>query len=256
MGASVDEIYYLEELAANGWPAEVVQLVDGWRFRYTPGVGSRRVNSVWPNNSGRFLSLEQKLELVEAFYARHGLPARFQMCPAAQPADLDNILAERDYTVDAPTYVETAEISDILDRPPAHQDTAVSLYTTLPADFSDFQQAQYRLTQEQVAARTAAFNRIGPEAVYGVVNMEGETAGIGMGILERGWLGIFGMMTHPDVRRRGIATAVLRALAIWGQSHGAVQAYLQVMDNNTSAIPLYTRAGFTTQYQYHYRQSN
>jgi hypothetical protein len=44
MGASVDEIYYLEELAANGWPAEVVQLVDGWRFRYTSEVGSRRVN--------------------------------------------------------------------------------------------------------------------------------------------------------------------------------------------------------------------
>lgn len=255
MSATVEEVYYLEELAANAWPATVVQLVDGWHFRYTPGVGSRRVNSVWPNNAGRFLTHEEKLGLVEAFYARRGLPARFQMCPAAQPADLDDILAKRGYTVNAPTYVQSARIRDILQRLPNHSETPVTLQNTLPDDFSDFQQAQYRLTQDQVAARTAAFNRIGPEAVYGVVKVAGETAGIGLGILERGWLGIFGMMTHPDVRRRGIATAILRALATWGQSREAARAYLQVMDNNTSAIPLYARAGFTIQYQYHYRQS-
>lgn len=256
MGAPVEEVYYLEELAANAWPATVVQLVDGWRFRYSPGITSRRVNSVWPNNSSRYLSLERKLELVEAFYVRRGLPARFQMCPAAQPANLDNILAGRGYTVDAPTYVQSAGISDILERLPVDSGTAVTLSTTLPPDFSDFQQVQYKLTYEQTVARKAAFSRIGPEAVYGVVKIAGETAGIGMGILERGWLGVFGMMTHPDFRRGGIATAVLRSLATWGQTQGATQAYLQVMDNNTNAIPLYARAGFTTQYRYHYRQLN
>jgi hypothetical protein len=69
MSAYIDDVYYLEELAANAWPAEAVQLVDGWRFRYTPGVTSRRVNSVWPNNPGRYLTTSQKLDLVEAFYS-------------------------------------------------------------------------------------------------------------------------------------------------------------------------------------------
>jgi N-acetylglutamate synthase len=248
------DIYYLEELAANAWPAEVVQLVDGWRFRYTPGVSSRRVNSVWPNNSGRFLAVEQKLELVEAFYARRKLPARFQICPAAQPVDLDDILARRGYVTDASTFVQAARISDILGLSP-NSETAVTLHTTLPDDFSKFQQRHYNLSPTQVAARKAAFHRIGPQPVFALANADGRTTGIGLGILERGWLGIFGMLTHPDMRRQGTATAVLHNLAQWGRTNGAEQAYLQVMGSNPQALSLYARAGFTTQYQYHYRQS-
>lgn len=255
MVASPDEVYYLEELAANAWPAEVVQLVDGWRFRYTPGVSSRRVNSVWPNNLGRYLSLDQKLEEVEAFYARRMLPARFQICAAAQPEELDAILAQHGYGVDAPTFVQAARISDILERLSPNPETIVELHPTVPTDFSDFQQSLYKLTSEQTIARTAAFQRIGPQPIFAVAKIEGRTAGIGLGILERGWLGIFSMLTHPDLRRRGIATAVLFSLANWGKTQGAARAYLQVMDNNERAIPLYSRAGFITQYQYHYRQS-
>jgi GNAT superfamily N-acetyltransferase len=263
MNASTTDVYYLEELAANAWTAEVVQLVDGWRLRYTPGVSSRRVNSVWPNNVGRYLTVEQKLELVEAFYARRGLPARFQICSAAQPAELDNILAQRGYLIDAPTFVQSAQISTVLAQLSANSEmapnsipnAAVSLHNDIPEAWFDFQREQHKLTEPQAAARTAALQRIGPQPVYALVTVDGETAGIGMGILERGWLGIFGMLTHPAMRRRGVATAVLQALAGWGQSQGAEQAYLQVMENNKQALSLYGRAGFTTQYQYHYRQS-
>lgn len=255
MSTSIKQVYYLEELAANAWPAEVVQLVDGWRFRHTPDVTSRRVNSVWPNNAGRYLTLAQKLDLVEAFYDSRGLLARFQICPAAQPSDLDDILAVRGYSVDAPTFVQSTDIKSLLHRLTASPETAVSLNTHLPDAWIDFQQAQYNLTPAQVAARRKAFNRIGPRAIFALVEMPGKTAGIGLGILERGWLGIFGMMTHPDHRRQGIATAVLQALARWGQIQGADQAYLQVMENNEIAHPLYYQAGFSTQYQYHYRQS-
>ncbi len=255
MSASVEDVYYLEELAANGWPAEVIQLVDGWRFRYTPGVTSRRVNSVWPNNRGRFLTVPQKLAMVEDFYARRNLPARFQICPAAQPAELDEILAQRGYVVDAPTFVQSAAIETVLARLPANSETAVQLETDLPDEWFNFQVRQYKLSREQAAARKAALSRIGPELVFALVQVEGETVGIGLGILERGWLGIFGMMTDPALRRQGVATAVLHALAKWGQSQGASQAYLQVMENNEQARPLYSQAGFTTQYQYYYRQS-
>lgn len=253
METTTADVYYLEELAANAWTAEVVQLVDGWRFRYTPGVSSRRVNSVWPNNPGRYLTVSHKLDLVEAFYARRGLPARFQICPAALPADLDEILARRGYLVDAPTFVQTAKISMVLEQLPANLETAVSLHTSIPGDWLHFQMVQYNLTGQQAAARKAALNRIGPRRVFAMVEVGGQTAGIGLGILERGWLGIFGMMTHPEMRRQGIAKAILQALARWGQSQGATQAYLQVMENNIQAFPLYTGAGFVTQYQYYYR---
>ncbi|MFZ0543922.1 MAG: GNAT family N-acetyltransferase [Candidatus Promineifilaceae bacterium] len=253
MDGSTADVYYLEELAANAWTAEVVQLVDGWRFRYTPGVSSRRVNSVWPNNIGRYLTVEEKLALVEAFYARRRLPARFQISPAAQPTNLDDILAERGYGIDAPTFVQTVPIRSILQQLPANQET-VTFQTTLPGDWFDFQVAQYQLNEAQIAARKAAFWRIGPQSVFALVKIDGETAGIGLGILERGWLGVFNMLTHPDMRRLGIATAVLHALAGWGQAHGANWAYLQVMEDNPQARSLYGRAGFVAKYQYYYRQ--
>ncbi|NIW50315.1 MAG: GNAT family N-acetyltransferase [Gammaproteobacteria bacterium] len=200
--------------------------------------------------------MERKIELAESFYARRSVPTRFQICPAAQPLELDVVLAERGYLVDAPTYVQTASIKEVLAHLKANEeDTVVFLHTRLPAEFADFQQHQYQLSREQAAARYAAFNRIGPEQVYALAMVAGETAGIGMGILERGWLGIFGMMTHPDMRRRGIATAVLLALVRWGQKQGATQTYLQVMENNDKALALYKRAGFIIRYQYHYRQS-
>ncbi|MBI3942698.1 MAG: GNAT family N-acetyltransferase [Chloroflexi bacterium] len=81
-------------------------------------------------------------------------------------------------------------------------------------------------------------------------------ASLGLGVYERGWIGIFSMATHPTYRRRGAATAVLRALADWGQSLGAKDAYLQVMESNITARRLYENIGFKNLYQYYYREGS
>jgi ribosomal protein S18 acetylase RimI-like enzyme len=67
-------------------------------------------------------------------------------------------------------------------------------------------------------------------------------------------VGVFGMATVPAFRRRHAATAVLDALAAWGQERGASRLYLQVMQDNLPALALYERAGFTTLYEYYYRE--
>ena len=99
-----NEIFLIEELAANAWPADVVQHLDGWRVRYAHGV-TRRINSVWPNLDFGRHPLADKIALVEAFYARRQAVSRFQICPAAQPEELDSVLAARGYAPDAPTHV-------------------------------------------------------------------------------------------------------------------------------------------------------
>jgi GNAT superfamily N-acetyltransferase len=76
---------------------------------------------------------------------------------------------------------------------------------------------------------------------------------IGLGVLERGWAGVYAMGTRREVRRRGAATAVVHALACWAQRHSASRMYLQVEAANDGARQLYTRAGFETAYRYHYR---
>ncbi len=92
---STQSARYIEELALNAWPPAVTQLVDGWQLRFNWDV-TRRANSVWPNQAGNRHTLAEKLEWVEDFYTRRGQPARYQICPAAQPPHLDDILQSLD----------------------------------------------------------------------------------------------------------------------------------------------------------------
>jgi GNAT superfamily N-acetyltransferase len=101
-----------------------------------------------------------------------------------------------------------------------------------------------RGTLQRIQARTG----------YALLRREGVPVALGLGVLERDWLGIFSMATHPEFRRQGAATAILHALATWGQQCGAARAYLQVMEGNTAAVAAYARAGLDTLYQYHYRE--
>lgn len=245
-------IYHIEELAANAWPPAVMQTIDGWRLRFSAGV-TRRANSVWPNGLGQQHSLAQKLAWVEDFYARWGQPARYQICPAAQPADLDTVLAQRGYQADARTAVQIARLSTVLKR----TQTATEHPLTVSETFDPTWFTAYCIAEDvpphEVEGRRDIMNRIGPEVGYALLQIEGQSAGMGLAVVERGWLGIFSMATHPDFRRQGHATTVIHALAQWGATHGATQIYLQVMERNTIAQALYAKLGFETLYHYHYR---
>ncbi len=76
---------------------------------------------------------------------------------------------------------------------------------------------------------------------------------MGLGVLERGFVGVFAMFTQPAFRGRGAAHAVLHALARWGERRGAERAYLQVEETNAAAGALYRETGFATSYEYLYR---
>src|SRR5689334_11385581 len=104
---SMKLIHLIEELAANAWPAAVVQVVDGWRLRFNWRV-TQRANSVWSNESHGKLDLAAKLQLVDDFYARHGMRARYQICPATQPTELDDMLAQRGYIAVSHTSLQIA----------------------------------------------------------------------------------------------------------------------------------------------------
>jgi ribosomal protein S18 acetylase RimI-like enzyme len=103
--------------------------------------------------------------------------------------------------------------------------------------------------------RRDILQRIAPPTGYAMLQLEGRPAAVGLGVLEQGWIGVYCMATHPEHRRRGAATAVLRSLTGWGQHLGASRAYLQVTEPNVPARALYKRAGFQTLYGYYYRET-
>lgn len=245
----------LEELAANAWPAEVVQMVEGWRLRCNAGV-TRRANSVLPHDASGDLPLAKRVELAEEFYARRGLPPHFQLSPASLPSGLDQFLAERGYTVPDRTCVQTALLPDLVTRCAGNGPLAV-VREHLTPEWGDLYNQATDLPEPSRSVRRALVARIAPPTGFALAHVDGAPAAVGMGVLERGWLGIFSMATHPDARRRGAARAILHALAGWAQAQGApagaTSAYLQVSEDNVTARALYESLGFTTAYHYHYR---
>lgn len=245
----------LETLAANAWPAAEVELCGGWRLRSTHGV-TRRANSVWPNHDDGALSLATKLAQVEAFYAARNRPVIYQICDAMQPAHLDAVLAEHGYLFEAPTFVQTAPLTTLIERLPS-----LRAYPTFEVEVSeefDDQWFAFYCRSENVSAaatpvRQQIVQRIAPPHGFVTLYADGEVAALGLGVVEAGWLGIFSMATLPAYRRQGAARAILRTLAVWAQLYDAQHAYLQVMENNLPAQQLYASAGFTIAYRYHYR---
>jgi ribosomal protein S18 acetylase RimI-like enzyme len=243
----MDDVRDLEELAANAWPAAVVQAIDGWRLRFNHGV-TRRANSVWPNGWSGRRSLGERLELAEQFYARRGLPARFQLTPAAEPGDVDAVLAARGYAIEESVHVQTAATEEVI------KGTVRSCEVSLAPGPSDaWTRTAWPEAELAPGVRRATVERIGPEIACAMALAHGRPAGAALGVAERGFVGLFCFHTLAGYRRRGVAASLLRALAEWARSREAEQLYLQVHELNGPARALYEGTGFSTLYRYHYR---
>ena len=240
----------LEARALAAWPAAEVEALGGWRLRATSGV-TRRANSAW--TSGPTDDLARAIARSEAFYAERGLPAIFQICPASPPG-LDEALAARGYATEAPVAILTAPLAELSAEAPAG--ARVRVDRELADDWFELSGGRGRFAEVQPVYR-GILERIGASggarAGYALASLDGEPAASALGVADGTWLGVFSVATLPPFRRRGAATALLRALARWGERLGARRAYLQVERDNRIAFELYQRDGFREAYGYHYR---
>jgi ribosomal protein S18 acetylase RimI-like enzyme len=236
----------LDEVAANATPAPITRLVDGWLAKSAPGLPFRRANAVLPaadagSDPARAGAV---LDELAGWYGDQGRRLIVQV-PSTDPA-LDALLAARGMEVEAPVDVLVA--TPFVGGPAPGVDVVVTL--GVDATWA----AEYGAVHGEDAtsrARVEAYGRmladLGPSAVAAVARRDGELAGVGFGVRERGWLGVFGMGTAPAHRRRGVGRAVLDALA------DGCDTYLQVEQDNVPAQLLYRGLGLTDSHGYHYR---
>jgi GNAT superfamily N-acetyltransferase len=244
----------VEPIAANAWPASIVELVDGWHLRATPGIQARRSNSVLTLGDGsEGLALEDKLALAAEFYERHGSPLRFHISPATVPTGLDGLLAERRFEIEAPVDLMVADLAEVVERAGSGSMSA-EVAVALEPDESWLTALNSVITRGDGATlRRLVLDRIAPPVRYASLRDAERTVAVGMSVVDGGWLGIFSMATLPEARRRGAATAILRIMAEHGLADGATRAYLQTDRGNQPSHALYGRLGFRTAYGYHYR---
>jgi N-acetylglutamate synthase len=253
MSASPDFIRTVEEISLNAWPAHQTLVDQGWLLRFAGGY-TRRANSVNPIyavDGDDAQAVINRIERCERIYRVRNQPTIFKMTPLVQPPRLDEILAERGYTFEAPTGVRLRSLAEFSPESPGNVEIQIercpsATWIETFAHFSDLHEGQ-RLALSGIVAN------IVPLVGFVTLCVEGRPVACGLGVLEREMIGLYDIVTAPTARGQGYGTQLLHALLAWGKTNGAQHAYLQVMNTNLPAQRLYDRLGFCEIYQYWYR---
>lgn len=244
----VARVLEIEQHALAAWPAAEVEVYEGWQLRAMSGV-SRRANSVWTGVAVGSGSLERRIAYVESFYIARGLPPSFQVGQHSEPPGLDRALALRGYRIDAPVSVQIAEPSDVV-RVAGSRSVRVEVTDHVTEAWFDVSGRQGRFAAVQDAYR-GLLERLNGAARFALAFVEERPAGVGLAVDGGRLRGISSMFTLPAFRGRGVAQSVLRALASGAATDLCL--YLQVENDNASALSLYARTGFVHHHAYHYR---
>ncbi|MHA2045141.1 MAG: GNAT family N-acetyltransferase, partial [Candidatus Thorarchaeota archaeon] len=186
---------------------------------------------------------------VIELYREKNTPPAFKITPASKPEGLDKLLEEKGFEQRMITNVQTAPIDIISCLGPR---VPVDLFKVTDESL-DTLMHQSKRSPLAIDVRRAIIHRISGDKSIARVMMHGNIGGVGLGVVEENWLGLFSIRTLPDYQRQGVAWSISCALAQWGEDHGAEKAFLQVEEDNREALALYETMGFETMYTYWYR---
>lgn len=242
---TINEIEYL---ASHYWPAREIERYYGWIIQWQDGV-TWRANSVLPLAATEDELVEDSIDYVIDFYDKRNIPPAFKMTEASIPIALDEILDEMDFQQRMITLFQTVPIEKLVCL-----DTEVEVDILRVSD-ETIDTLYHRSMRDEFAiqVRKEIIHRIKGEKKIARVMIDGQLAGVGLGVVEDDMMGIFSIRTMPEFRRRGVGWSINCALSIWGEENGADTAFLQVEADNNPALALYEKLGFKTLYTYWYR---
>lgn len=240
------DVHQIEEAALNAWPALQTLVYDGWLLRFANGY-TKRANAVVPLYTGT-RPLEEKIAYCERMYQQQKQPAIFRLPSFVEGVgELDAALAARGYQHLDETLVQVSDLGHEAYTQPdraydlLYPDHWLPMYHQMESSRPDHQ------THERILR--AIMN-----PTYYLAIMADQQVACGLGVYERGYVGLFDLVTDPAHRQQGYGTDVVNSLLAWGQEvHDADYAYLQVMADNAPALSLYRRFGFEECYRYWYR---
>ncbi|MEV2231401.1 GNAT family N-acetyltransferase [Streptomyces phaeochromogenes] len=238
----------LARVAARAWQPVERERLGEWELRAAAGF-TRRANSVLPLGDPG-VPLDDALSLVREWYAARGLPAYVQTATGAAGtqellcAELEARGWEREVTAE----MWIGALAPIGDLPDPGPDRPVVL--AREADEAWLGRYQRKGVSE-VALEVLGS---GPSVWFATVPgaEPGIPAAIGRCVIDGRWAGFAAVEVDPSLRRQGLATTVMTALARRALSEGASAAWLQVEADNAGARALYARMGFAAHHAYHH----
>ncbi len=263
------EIKYMEEMSLNAWPSYRIEYYDGWILRYSHNY-SFRTNSVEQIAPGT-IPIEEKIAYCEGIYRELRCPANFKIQPLLDP-DFDALLESKLYRIRHRTNVMTMDLADsrllketgreYLFENRLNLPTLVHYREDLTVQLNAFVTEEWLRglfslngTSDPTLRRIVPkmYVAIPKKTIVASVEIDGRMVASGLGILDRGWVGIYAIYVSPSCWGRGYGRAVCSTLLRTAQEAGASRAYLQVVSNNRRAIHLYESLGFSNFYTYWFR---
>ncbi|MEU0035959.1 GNAT family N-acetyltransferase [Streptomyces sp. NPDC006333] len=234
----------LARVAARAWRPVESERLGGWELRAASGF-TRRANSVLPLD-GPGVPLDEALTRVRGWYAARGLPAYVQTATGAEGTQevLCAELEARGWTREVTAELWIGPLAPLADR------AAPDVVLSRTADAAWLGRYQ-RKGLSDVALKVLGG---GPSVWFATVpGAAGEApAAIGRCVVDGRWAGFAAVEVDPAQRRRGLATAVMAALAGRALDEGASAAWLQVESDNAGARAMYAGLGFAPHHAYHH----
>lgn len=239
----------LQRVMVGAWPPVESEHLGGWLLRAAGGFTQRANSVMTAGDPAR--PLGDAVDAVETWYAARGLPAALTLAgpTGRDPADdaLGHLLRDRGYVGRVATSTLTASVDAVLASTSHAPVGSVTCTTTLDdAWFAAY--TRYRSAPEPWARQVLSGS---PARVFASVREpDGTVLGIARLGVAASWGGVAAMWVAPEARRRGLASAMLGALATRAVEHGVRSLHLQTDGDNPAALATYRRHTFVPHHDY------
>jgi N-acetylglutamate synthase len=248
--ASLTAIARLEGLCADAWPAQVDEPLGAWRLRAAGGYTGRANSALAIGDPGR--PVAQALAEVRGFAERNGIPARVQVpdgTPWARAVANEGWALDAGHEAGAEVAVLVADVRTALSFEPGGRERRSYEMEVSPGAFAQW----WGLVGDGPARRSVLDPPTGPPTAFLLGRgPDGAAQGALRACLVEDHLHLSVLEVVPAARRRGLATDLTAAAAVWGAERGARWAVLQVALKNTGARALYDHLGFVEHHRYRY----
>lgn len=234
----------LARVSSRAWRPVESERLGEWELRAAAGF-TRRANSALPLGDPG-MPLDEALTAVRRWYGDRGLPAYVQTATGAEGTQ-ERLCAElerRGWTREVTAELWTGALAPAADRADGS-----GVVLSRAADEAWLTRYQRKGVGE-VALKVLGS---GPSVWFASVPGEGAgPAAIGRCVVDGRWAGFAAVEVDPALRRRGLASVVMAALAARALEEGASAAWLQVEAENAGARALYSGLGFSAHHAYHH----
>ena len=236
----------LESRLLNAWPSFDYQTYDGWILRLASGY-SKRANSATPFLPNATLE-DELIDYMIARFIEANVRPTFRL-NGVQASDVDERLRLRGFKEIEPTHVLTAPVK----AGDCEIDPEVTLEPQVSKRWVREAAEAYGgdKTDDEILLRIVS--RIRQKAAFATLRLDDKPVAWGLGVVERGYVGLYDVVVAPDLRGIGLGRRVVSSLMAWGCGQGAHTAYLQVREENEIARSLYGAFGYEIAYRYTHR---